>query len=56
MFSDPAARCTISRSECLGLHNSRIRGASGVFAHLAFEVPRCGDCSKCIMRAVSIPC
>lgn len=44
MYSDPAARCTISRIECLGLNNARIRGASGVFARLAFEVPHCGDC------------
>ncbi|CAE6481932.1 unnamed protein product [Rhizoctonia solani] len=42
MYSDPAARCSISRTECL--HNSRIRGATGVFARLAFEVPHCGDC------------
>lgn len=48
MYSDPASRCTIHRSECLALHNSHIRGASGVFALLAFEVPRCGDCSKCL--------
>ncbi|KAG8709620.1 Xanthine phosphoribosyltransferase 1 [Ceratobasidium sp. 423] len=42
MYSDPAARCSISRTECL--HNSRIRGATGIFARLAFEVPHCGDC------------
>ncbi|KAH7335291.1 hypothetical protein B0J17DRAFT_669472 [Rhizoctonia solani] len=44
MYSDPAARCSISRTECLAASNSRIRGASGIFARLAFEVPHCGDC------------
>ncbi|KAG9092897.1 hypothetical protein FS749_015347, partial [Ceratobasidium sp. UAMH 11750] len=55
MYSDPAARCTISRSECLGADNSRIRGASGVFTRLAFEVSRCGDCIITALVAASGP-
>ncbi|CAE6376231.1 unnamed protein product [Rhizoctonia solani] len=45
MYSDPGARCTIKRTECLGASSPRIRGASGIFARLAFEVPHCGDCA-----------
>ncbi|KEP55225.1 putative exopolysaccharide phosphotransferase [Rhizoctonia solani 123E] len=44
IYSDPAARCSISRTECLAASNARIRGASGIFTRLAFEVPHCGDC------------
>ncbi|KAG9126997.1 hypothetical protein FRC07_001077 [Ceratobasidium sp. 392] len=55
MYSDPAARCTISRSECLGVNNSRIRGASGVFERLAFDVSRCGDCIVTALVAASGP-
>ncbi|CAE6425909.1 unnamed protein product [Rhizoctonia solani] len=44
MYSDPGGRCSIRRTECLGASSSRIRGASGIFARLAFEVPHCGDC------------
>lgn len=55
MYSDPAARCTISRTECLGMHNSRVRGASAVFSRIAFDVPHCGDCILTALVASSGP-
>ncbi|KAF8757746.1 N-acetylglucosamine-1-phosphate transferase alpha and beta subunits [Rhizoctonia solani] len=53
MYSDPGARCTIKRTECLGASSPRIRGASGIFARLAFEVPHCGDCVITALVATS---
>ncbi|KAF8705155.1 N-acetylglucosamine-1-phosphate transferase alpha and beta subunits, partial [Rhizoctonia solani] len=53
MYSDPGARCTIKRTECLGASSPRIRGASGIFARLAFEVPHCGDCVITALVAAS---
>ncbi|QRV88871.1 exopolysaccharide phosphotransferase [Ceratobasidium sp. AG-Ba] len=55
MYSDPAARCTISRTECLDVHDSRIRGASGIFKQIAFDVSRCGDCIVTALVAASGP-